>query len=103
MTITAEQVDALFRMAKEPANDAFTGKTVILKGIVEKVFVRDQLDIRYIMITNARKSMAWSLRCTFNKGESSRASVLHEGQEVAVQGKYEGYSKNIIFRDCIVI
>jgi ribosomal protein L37E len=103
MTIAAEEIDALFRVAKAPANDAFTGKTIIITGTVEKVFVRDQLDIRYIMITDALKRMSWSLRCTFNKDESSKVARLQEGQEVSVQGKYEGYSKNIIFRDCILI
>lgn len=103
MEIAAEQIDALFRKAKETANAFFTGKTMVIQGIVEKVFVRDQLDIRYIMLTNARKNMTWSLRCTFNKDESSKVSRLQEGQEVAVQGQYEGYSKNIIFRDCTII
>ena len=103
MQIPAEQIDALFRIDKVGANTAFTSKTVAIKGTVEKVFVRDQLDIRYIMLTDAHKRMTWSLRCTFGKEESPKVASLQEGQEVTVQGKYEGYSKNIIFRDCVLI
>jgi hypothetical protein len=103
MEIAAEQIDALFIMAKESANNTFTDKTVIIRGVVEKIFIKDQLDIRYIMMTSAQKKMAWGLRCTFNKEESSKVSRLQEKQEVAVQGRYEGYSKNIIFKDCVLV
>jgi hypothetical protein len=103
MEITAEQIDALFRKGKDDANSALTNVTLNIKGIVEKVFVREHLDIRYIMLTGAQKKMNWSLRCTFTKEESSKLTRLQEGQEVVVQGKYEGYSKNIIFKDCVLV
>ncbi len=103
MEITTEQIDTLFRMDKDKADTAFADKTLIIRGVVEKVFIKDQLDIRYAMITSAKKRMAWSLRCTFNKEELSKLSRLKEGEEVAVQATYEGYSKNIIFRDCVLV
>lgn len=102
MEITAEQIDALFNRDKDAANSCFTGKTLIIKGIVDKIFIRDHLDIRYIMLVDAKRSMTWNLRCTFNKEEASKLSRLQEGQAIAVGGKYEGVSKNIIFKDCIL-
>ncbi|MHB8104398.1 MAG: OB-fold protein [Dehalococcoidales bacterium] len=101
--ITAEQIDTLFNREKDAANDTFNGKTLLIKGVVDKVFIRDQLDIRYIMLIDAKKKMTWSLRCTFNKEESSKVSRVQEGQAVVVQGKYEGVSKNIIFKDCVLV
>jgi hypothetical protein len=103
MEITAEQIDALFRTAKERANAKLTDKTMVIRGVVEKVFVKDLLDIRYVMVTSAQKKMTWGLRCTFNKEGSSQLASLKEGEAVAVQGKYEGYSKNIIFKDCVLV
>jgi hypothetical protein len=101
--ITVEQIDTLFRLEKNSANSAFTDKTLIIRGAVERVFIKDQLDIRYIMLASKRQKMTWGLRCTFNKEESSKISRVQEGQEVAVEGKYDGYSKNIIFKDCVLI
>ncbi len=103
MEITAEQIDALFRKEKDAADSALTDKTLVIKGVVEKVFVREHLDIRYIILTGASKRMTWSLRCTFNKEESPKLTRLQEGQAVVVQGKYESVSKNIIFKDCVLV
>ena len=103
MEITADQMDTLYRVEKAGAHSKFTGKTLVIKGVVEKVFVREHLDIRYIMLTGSRQKAAWSIRCTFGPGSSSRLTGLNEGQEIVVRGKYEGYSKNIIFKDCELV
>jgi hypothetical protein len=103
MELMTEEINLLFRKDKERADNGLTGKTIIIRGVVDKVFVRDHLDIRYIMLTNAKKNMNWNLRCTFNKEESSKLGRLQEGQEALVRGTYDGYSKNIIFKDCALV
>ncbi len=103
MEITADQVDALFRSDKSAANSKLAGKTLVISGIVEKVFVREHLEIRYIMLIGAQKKMVWSIRCTFEKDESSKLTRLNEGQAVIVRGKYDSYSKNIIFKECVLV
>jgi hypothetical protein len=103
MEITADEIDALFRAEKSAANSKFAGKTLVINGVVEKVFVREHLEIRYIMLTGTQKKMMWSLRCTFEKDESSKLTRLNEGQAVAVRGKYDSYSKNIIFKECVLV
>jgi ribosomal protein L37E len=103
MEVTADQLDALFRSDKSGAHSKLAEKTLVIRGVVEKVFVREHLEIRYIILTGTSKKMVWSLRCTFDKEESSKLTRLSEGQEVAVRGKYDGYSKNIIFKDCVLV
>ncbi len=103
MEISVDQMDALYRADKVGAHTKFMGKTMVVKGLVERVFVREHLEIRYIVLTGARKKVLWSVRCTFDKENSSQLSHLNEGQEVAVRGKYDGYGKNIIFKDCVLV
>ena len=62
----------------------------------------EHLDIRYIMVTGSKK-LLWSSRCTFGKENSTRVAHLKEGESVAVRGKYDGYGKNIIFKDCELV
>jgi hypothetical protein len=100
--ISADDMDALFKEDKAGVNTQLTGKTIVLKGVVEKVFIREHLDIRYIMVTG-RKKLAWSSRCTFDKENSTKATRLSEGSDVSVRGKYDGYGKNIIFKECEVL
>ena len=103
MEVTADQINELFKTDKAGAHSAFTDKTLVIKGKVSKVFVREHLEIRYIVLTGISKKMLWSLRCTFDKESSSKLTRLTEGQEVTVRGKYDGYSKNIIFKDCSLV
>jgi hypothetical protein len=100
--LSVDQVDALFRADSIAANEAFKEKTIIIKGIVNKVFIRDHLDIRYMVLTGARR-VAWSARCQFDKEASGPIGRLTEGQAVALKGKYEGYGKNIIFKECVLV
>jgi hypothetical protein len=102
MEISAEDLDALFKADKTGINSKLTGKTIILKGVVEKVFIREHLDIRYIMVTG-KKKLTWSSRCTFEKENAVKATRLSESADVAVRAKYDGYGKNIIFKDCDVL
>jgi hypothetical protein len=103
MEITADQIDTLYRTEKAGAHSKFTGKTLVIRGVVEKVFVREHLEIRYIVLTGTQKRMVWSIRCTFGQESSSKLTRLNEGQEVVVRGKYDGYGKNIIFKDCELV
>ncbi len=100
MEIAVEQIDAIFKTQQEAANAAFTGKTFIIQGIVEKVFIRDHLDIRYILLTGIMKGITWSLRCTFERENAKALTGLQEGQAVKIQGTYDSVGKNIIFKDC---
>jgi hypothetical protein len=101
--ITVDQIDAIFRTEKSAVSSRLAGKTVLIRGIVEKVFIREHLEIRYIMLTGTQKRMVWSLRCSFNKEETPNFNRLSEGQDVLVRGKYDGYGKNIIFKDCALV
>ena len=97
--LTIDQIDALFRADNIGANAALKDKTLVIKGIVNKVFIRDHLDVRYLILNGARKGI-WSARCGFEKESSADMGRLTEGQAVALRGKYDGYSKNIIFKNC---
>jgi hypothetical protein len=103
MEIAVEQIDSLFRTNKEAANSAFIDKIFIIQGIVEKVFVREHLDIRYLLLTGILQGITWTLRCTFEKEHAAGLSSLQEGQAVKLQGTYDSYGKNIIFKDCALV
>jgi hypothetical protein len=100
--LSIDQIDAMFRADNVGTNLALKDKVIVIKGIINKVFIRDHLDIRYLVLTGARK-VVWSARCTFDKEASSSMSRLAEGQAVALRGKYDGYGKNIIFKECTLL
>jgi hypothetical protein len=100
--LSVDELDALYKANRLGANAKLAGKTIVITGFVEKVFIRDHIDVRYIVLTGARKNVEWPVRCTFGKESVSQMERLAEGQEVTLRGKYDSFGKNIIFKECVL-
>jgi ribosomal protein L37E len=100
--LTVDELDALYKDNRLAAHAKLTNKTIRIKGFVEKVFIRDHIDVRYVVLTGVHKKVVWPVRCTFNKENISPMSRLTAGQEVTLLGKYDSYGKNIIFKECVL-
>ena len=100
---TVAALNHFFQTDRAATNTQLKDQTIRITGEVEKVFVRDHLDIRYIVLTSEPKSGPWSVRCSFEKEAVSELNRLSTGQSVTVQGIYDGYGKNIIIKECSVI
>jgi hypothetical protein len=101
--LTVDELDALFQTKRVEANAKLKDKSVIIKGFIEKVFIRDHIDVRYLMLTGVQKKLHWPVRCAFGKEIVSQVNHLSEGQPIVIRGKYDSYGKNIIFKDCTVM
>jgi hypothetical protein len=102
MTLTVDDLNALFAGDQMGAHNKLTGLTVNVQGRVAKVFVRDHIDVRYLLLETLRGRGAWSVRCEFEKAGATKLSRVEDGQTVQVRGTYDGFSKNIIFKECQV-
>ncbi len=100
--LSVDQLDALFKANRLGVHSKLLNKTIVITGFVDKVFIRDHIDVRYVVLTGAHKNVTWTVRCTFGKESVSQMERLGEGQEVTLRGKYDNYGKNIIFKDCVL-
>jgi len=100
VTLTVDDLNALFGADQMGAHGRLTGLTVNLRGRVSKVFVRDHIDVRYMLLEALRGKGAWTVRCEFEKAGATKLSHIENGQDVQVRGTYDGFSKNIIFKNC---
>lgn len=98
--LTVDQLNELFAGDRKAAGAALQGKSIIVRGQVSKVFVRDHIDVRYIILESLTKKGSWSVRCVFDKSAVPQLIRLNEGNEVTVRGYYDGFSKNVILKDC---
>jgi len=101
--ISVEELNSVFTVDKAATNAKFTGRTLQVAGVVDKVFLRGHLDIRYIILAGAGRKGAWRVRCTFDEEQSSALRRLAEGQKVIVQGEYDGCERNILLKNCAII
>jgi len=103
ITVTVEQLAAAFNADKAATNARLLNQTLKVTGTADKIFVREHLDIQYILLTGEKTRNTLNVRCTFGREHASQLTRLTAGQTVTVQGKYDGYEKNIILKDCLLV
>lgn len=87
--------------ADESAADArFGGKVLKLSGIVNRVELRDYLDLNYINLSNSADNILEHVRCFFDKKYGPELGRLSIGDSVTVQGTYDGTLINMRMKDC---
>ena len=101
--ISVDELNLVFSGEKADTNTGLMGRTFQVAGVVDKIFLREHLDIRYIILVGARCKGIWDVRCTFEPEQSSALRRLAEGQKVIVQGEYEGQGRNSLFKNCAII
>jgi len=101
--VSVDELDAAYQADKLTAHTRLTGKVLTITGLVEKIFVKEHLDIRYIVLTGTRVGTFWKVRCTFERENAGPLGHLAEGGAAVVRGKYDGYGNNIIMKECALI
>jgi len=100
MSVTVDQLNELFTADQMRAHGKMNGLSVTVEGMVSKVFIREHLDMRYMLLENLKGRGAWGVRCEFQKSAGPTLTRVQEGQAIRVRGNYDGFSKNIIFKEC---
>jgi len=87
----------------ETADARFADQILRVTGVVDRVEVKDTLDINYITLTTAETNLLQHVRCTFDKKYGPDLNQLEPEQMVTVQGKYDGSIIDICLRDCVLV
>jgi hypothetical protein len=103
INVTVDELNAALNSDKSGASSKLIDKALKVTGTVDKVFVRDNLDIYYIILAGAGGPSARQVRCTFSREHSAYLSRLTERQTATVQGTYTGYERNIILKECSLV
>jgi len=101
--VAVEGIAAAYQANKVAANERFTDKVLKVSGAVDKVVVRDTVDVYYVLLKGVARKVLWNVRCTFAKKDEAKLRKLTAGQAVVVQGKYAGYERNILLKDCALL
>ena len=101
--LTVEELLSAYQADGAAADAKFTNKTLKITGVVDRIEVKDILDIHYITLTGAEKPLLQAVRCMFHREHGPELSQLTIGQTVTVQGKYDGSIVNMSMRDCVLV
>ena len=101
--VTVDELITTYEKDEAAADNKFAGKTVKLTGIVYEIESKDYLDFYYVILTNAEDSLFQRVRCFFDKKHKPELVNLTSGQEIKVQGVFDGSMINIRLRDCVLV
>lgn len=101
--VTVDELFSAYATDEELTDKRFGNKMLKVTGIVSRTRIADFLEYHYINLTNTENSLLEHLRCFFDKKHGPELSRLITGQEVTVQGRYDGSIVNICLRDCVLV
>ncbi len=81
------------------ADNLYTGKTLKISGIVDSVS-KDVFDHTYVKVITGEPYEIWGAQCYIKSSEMEDAAELKPGDTITVVGLCEGYSLNVVFKDC---
>jgi len=103
LDVTTEELSLAFESDRALANSKLANRVLKVTGIIDRIFLKEHLDIQYFILTTPTKAEAFNVRCTFDKKMAYQLRKLNPGERVVVQGKYGGAEKNIILKDCSLV
>ena len=104
MELAVEELISAYETEGPQADARFAGKILKISGIVSRVEVKEALAVYAIILeTPDANPMRQTLRCVFGREYRDELQYLAAGQEISVQGKYDGSIINISMRDCILL
>ena len=103
ISVTVAGLNAAFNSDKAGTNNKLLNNPLRVTGTVDKVFLKDNLDIFYIILADAGNQTSRQVRCTFDRENSLPLTRLTDGQTATVQGTYVGYERNIILKDSSLV
>ncbi len=104
MELTVDEVISAYETEGTAADSRFVNKILRISGTVDKIEVRAAMDIYFInLVGSSENSLRQRMRCVFSREHGSELQQLTTGQEVTVQGKYDGSIISISMRDCILV
>jgi hypothetical protein len=84
-------------------HDEFKNSVFRVRGIVDSIVAKDVVEQYRVALTDAEPHPLGDIYCKFEKKDAPMLQKLSVGQELTVQGKYDGFVTNIVLRDCILI
>ncbi len=103
LNITVEELLSAYAEDNVDANARFIDKRLSITGTVDKIEVKDYLDIYYISLNNTERNSLQTVRCIFGKKDINELNKLLPGQIVTVSGKFDGSIIDFRMSDCILI
>ncbi|MFC1940134.1 hypothetical protein ACFLXO_05565 [Chloroflexota bacterium] len=101
--LSIEELIEAYATDPAAADAKFVDQILKVTGAVDRLVLQENLDIRYITLTNAEGNLLQNVRCMFSRAHDPELSGLTQGQIVTVQGEFDGSVINLRLKDCAIV
>ena len=103
LEVTADELLTAYATDEGAADERFRKKILKITGVVNRIEVKDYLDLDHIDLTSAENKLLDHVRCFFDKKHGPELNQLIKGQKITVQGTYDGSIINMRLRGCVLV
>jgi DNA-directed RNA polymerase subunit RPC12/RpoP len=103
LNLTVEELLFAYTEDNVAANARYIDKRLKITGTIDKIEVKDYLDIYYISLNNTERNSLQTVRCIFDKKDMDDLNKLLPGQKVIVSGKFDGSIIDFRMSECILV
>jgi ribosomal protein L37AE/L43A len=83
-------------------HDEFKDRVFRVTGMVANIIIKDTVGQYYVALTDSKPHPLGDIHCMFEGKDVSDLNQLTIGQELTIQGRYDGFVTNIILADCVI-
>lgn len=103
MELPFEELVAAYETEGTAADARFSSKILQITGTINRIEVREELNIYYISLGSDQDNVLVYLRCVFDEKHGDQLNQLTSGQRVTVRGKYDGSIIDMRISDCVLV
>jgi len=101
--VTVAELCSSYQSYGMAGHDEFKDNVFRVTGLVDSVVNKDVVGTYRVALTDNEPHPLGEIYCKFGKEDATELKRLSVGQELTVEGKYEGFVTNIVLTDCVLV
>lgn len=101
--VTVAELCSSYQSYGMAGHDEFKDNVFRVTGLVDSVVNKDVVGTYRVALTDNEPHPLGDVYCKFGKDDAAELNRLNVGQELTVEGKYEGFVTNIVLKDCVLV
>ncbi|HEY32818.1 MAG TPA: hypothetical protein G4O10_06900 [Dehalococcoidia bacterium] len=101
--VTVAELCSSYQSYGMAGHDEFKDSVFRVTGLVDSVVNKDVVGTYRVALTDSEPHPLGEVYCKFGKEDAAELNHLTVGQELTVEGKYEGFVTNIMLTDCVLV
>ena len=101
--VTVSELCSSYQGYGMAGHEEFKNSVFRVSGIVDSIVTKDVVEQYRVALTDEEPHPLGDIYCKFEKKDAPELNKLSMGQNLTVQGRYDGFVTNIVLTDCVLV